>query len=87
VTLRQDHRIEDLPDPLADTPDDADRKFWTGKKRLTLLQGIGIALVLTAVTAVVFGYGVRISLFVLGPLVVFAVMGNLLARRKKQGLH
>jgi hypothetical protein len=86
VDPKEHHRFDRAPDVLSETTDDGDSKFWTAQRRLTLLHWICIGLILVALIAALIGHD-RILIYVLGPLVVFAVMASLRARRKKHGLY
>lgn len=65
---------------------ESDRKFWAGERPISIVQWIGLLLMFVGVSVSVAGwvrdkYGTFIA--VLGALVLFVVLGNRRARRRK----
>lgn len=82
---RQD-RLNDGHELLRHRGVESDRKFWSGERPLSIVQWIGIILMLMAAGVVVamsaWFEGKYVAVIViLGALALFVVLGNLRARR------
>lgn len=82
---RQD-RLSDGHELLRHSGVESDRKFWSGERPLSIVQWIGIILMLITVGVVVamsawFEGNYLAVIVILGGLALFVVLGNLRARR------
>jgi hypothetical protein len=79
-------RLNDGHELLRHSGVESDRKFWSGERPLSIVQWIGVMLMLLAVGAVIlmsvwFEGNYVTVIVVLGGLALFVVLGNLRVRR------
>jgi hypothetical protein len=78
---RQD-RLSDGHELLRHSGVESDRKFWAGERPLSIVQWIGVILVLMTLVVGIAVWGNYVaSIVILGGLALFIVLGNLRARR------
>ena len=76
--------LEDGSNLMRQSVADSDRKFWTGQKPLSLIQWVGVILLLVCSTVVTASLGLRIFAVVMGALVAFVLLGHFLVHRKSR---
>lgn len=78
---RQD-RLNDGHELLRHSGVESDRKFWSGERPLSVVQWLGVILVLmTLIVGIAVWGNYVVSAVILGGLALFVVLGNLRARR------
>ncbi len=77
-----DERIEDGSKLLRQSMAGSDRKFWVGRRRLSLLQWIGVILLLVGSAVVATSLGFGAFAMVMGALIAFVLLGHFVANRK-----
>jgi hypothetical protein len=75
-------RIRDEPDLIRGSVADSDRQLWAGQRRLSSAQWIGFALMFIVASVVATSSGFRAFSVVFGSLILFVLLGHMLARRK-----
>lgn|SRR5579871_3180984 len=81
------HEPTDVPDLITKSVADSDRKFWTGQRRLSFAQWIGVALMFAVALVVGTSSGFRVFAGVFGALLLFVLLGHLLVQRKTRPRH
>jgi hypothetical protein len=78
---RQD-RLNDGRELLRHSGVESDRKFWSGERPLSIVQWVGVLLMLMTIVVGIAVWGNYVaSIVVLGGLALFVVLGNLRGRR------
>ena len=80
-------RVKDGPDLIRESEADSDRNFWTGQRRLSLMQWVGVILMFVAAAVIATSLGLRVFALVLGALIAFVVLGHFLAHRKRRSVQ
>ena len=73
---------DDGPDLLSKSVADSDQKFWAGQRRLSFAQWAGVALMFVVGFVVATSSGYRAFAVIFGALLLFVLLGHLLAQKK-----
>jgi hypothetical protein len=59
-------------------------KFWSGERSVSVVQWLGVLLLYFTMAVLAIASNYRVSILVLGGLILFVLLGNRLARRRSR---
>ena len=82
VDYQRNRQMADGSKLMRQSAADSDRKFWAGQRPLSVIQWIGVIVLLVGSTVVATSLGFRAFAAVMGGLVAFVLLGRFLAHRR-----